>query len=110
MRRQIVAGLLLAVTIVGAQSAERAVRVHRLAVVDPVIPAAQLTKAVGPSYSGFFEELHRLGYIEGQNILIERFSGEGRADHYPEVVRDVIDRDPMSSSQTAPGWCLNLRC
>jgi putative ABC transport system substrate-binding protein len=94
MRRQIVAGLLLAVTIVGAQSAERAVRVHRLAVVDPVIPAAQLTKAAGPSYSGFFEELHRLGYIEGQNILIERFSGEGRADHYPEVVRDVIDRDP----------------
>ena len=28
-----------------------------------------------------FEELTRLGYVEGRNLLIERYSGEGRAAH-----------------------------
>jgi len=28
----------------------------------------------------FFTELNRLGYTEGKNLLVERYSGEGRAD------------------------------
>src|SRR5437867_2849039 len=41
-----------------------------------------------------FEELLRLGYTEGRNLLVERFSGEGRAEHYPELVRDVVRSNP----------------
>ena len=43
-----------------------------------------------------FEELLRLGlgYVEGRNLLIERYSGEGRAAHYPELVRAVVSRNP----------------
>jgi putative tryptophan/tyrosine transport system substrate-binding protein len=35
-----------------------------------------------------------LGYVEGQNLLIERYSGEGRAGHYPDLVREVVSRNP----------------
>jgi len=35
-----------------------------------------------------------LGYIEGQNLLIERYSGEGRALRYPELAREVARRSP----------------
>jgi hypothetical protein len=29
--------------------------------------------------SGFFAELRRLGYVEGENLIIERYSAEGRS-------------------------------
>jgi ABC-type uncharacterized transport system substrate-binding protein len=35
-----------------------------------------------------------LGYIEGQNLVIERYSGEGRAAYYPELARAVVHRNP----------------
>ena len=41
-----------------------------------------------------WDEFRRLGYVEGQNLLIERFSGEGPAAHYPDLARDVVRRNP----------------
>ena len=38
-------------------------------------------------------ELTRLGYVEGRNLLIERYSGEGRAAHYPDLARQIIGRN-----------------
>jgi putative ABC transport system substrate-binding protein len=40
------------------------------------------------------EELTRLGYVEGRNLLIERYSGEGRAAHYPDLARLIIGQHP----------------
>src|SRR5215475_1522724 len=40
-----------------------------------------------PFVKAFFNELRHAGFVEGQNLLIERYSGEGRAKHYPEFVR-----------------------
>ena len=60
------------------------------------IPVAELSEktASHPAYRAFFEELPRLGYVEGRNLIIERFSGGGRAEYYPELVRDVLRRNP----------------
>jgi putative ABC transport system substrate-binding protein len=41
-----------------------------------------------------FNELRRLGYVEEKNLLIDRYSGEGRATHYPDLARDVVARKP----------------
>jgi putative ABC transport system substrate-binding protein len=46
-----------------------------------------------PYFSAFFNELRRLGYVEGQNLLIERYSGGGRASRYPDLARDVVSRN-----------------
>jgi putative ABC transport system substrate-binding protein len=90
-RREFIAGLLL---IAGIQLAERqralSGKVYRMAVVDPVVPTAQQTETLSP----LFQELRRLNYLDGQNLLIERFSGEGRAEHFPELARDVANRNP----------------
>jgi putative ABC transport system substrate-binding protein len=90
-RREFIAGLLL---ITGIQLAERqralSGKVYRVAVVDPVVPTAQQTETL----SLFFQELRRLNYLDGENLLIERFSGEGRAEHFPELARDVVNRNP----------------
>jgi putative ABC transport system substrate-binding protein len=47
-----------------------------------------------PLYQAFFNELRRLGYVEGDNLLIERFSGEGNAAHFSDLAQDVVRRKP----------------
>ena len=46
------------------------------------------------TFRAFFEELGALGYIEGRNLLVERYSAEGQHDHYPELARDVVSARP----------------
>ena len=47
-----------------------------------------------PHYRAFFEELSRLGYVEGQNLGVERYSGGGQPERYAELVRDVVKTHP----------------
>ena len=67
----------------------------RIAIVSDSFPVSKITEANGDSFSkAFFNELRRHGYVEGQTLLIERYSGEGRAARYPELVREVVRSNP----------------
>ena len=55
------------------------------------------------------EELIRLGYVEGRNILIERYSGEGRAAHYPDLVRQIVSRNPDLIIAVGNNFMLDLK-
>jgi putative tryptophan/tyrosine transport system substrate-binding protein len=33
----------------------------------------------------FFQQLKELGYVEGQNLTVERRYSEGRAERFPEL-------------------------
>jgi len=71
-------------------------KAQRIAIVLPSFPVEKMNDAGGdPFFQGLFNELRRLGYIEGQSLLIERYSGEGRgAAHYPDLAREVVSRSP----------------
>jgi putative ABC transport system substrate-binding protein len=47
-----------------------------------------------PAFVAFFKELRQLGYVEGDNLLVERYSGEGRTEHYADLARDVVLSHP----------------
>lgn len=47
-----------------------------------------------PLVPAFLKELRLLGYIEGQNIVIERYSAEERAEYYPKLARKVAESQP----------------
>jgi hypothetical protein len=47
-----------------------------------------------PLGNGFFDELHRLGYVEGRNLVIEQYSSEERAFRNPALARAVVERNP----------------
>jgi len=47
-----------------------------------------------PYYPALFQELRRLGYVEGKNLVVARYSGEGQEDRYPELCRDVVGTKP----------------
>src|SRR5579859_5713926 len=70
-------------------------KMYRIAMLHPSHPVSDLTENGRLNYyREFFHELRRLGYIEGKNLVVERFSGEGRVDHYPELAREAAARNP----------------
>jgi hypothetical protein len=60
----------------------------RLAMVRTAGPASSMTPDGLPQYKVFFEELARLGYVEGQNLMVFRFSAEVFGD---QDVLDAVD-------------------
>jgi putative ABC transport system substrate-binding protein len=70
-------------------------KVYRLAVVHPSDPVFQMTETGGlPAWQALFQELRLLGYVEGQNLVVERYSGEGRVQNYARLAHDVVQRKP----------------
>jgi putative ABC transport system substrate-binding protein len=78
-----------------AARAQQPARPPRVAMFRPAIPPALLTETGGGSaWRAFFGELRRLGYVEGQSLIIERYWAEGRHDRYAEVAREIATRNP----------------
>ena len=78
-----------------AARAQQPSRMKRLAIVHPILPPEMMNEnSESPVYRSFFSELHRLGYIEGNNLLVERRSGEGRTERYSDVARELVALKP----------------
>src|SRR2546428_1515742 len=68
---------------------------HRIAIFHPAIPTTLLTETGGGSaWRAFFAELRRLGYIEGENLIVERYSAEGHHERYADMAREIVTRNP----------------
>ena len=68
---------------------------HRIAIFHPAIPTTLLTETGGGSaWRAFFGELRRLGYVEGENLIIERYSAEGHHERYADLAREIVTRNP----------------
>jgi putative ABC transport system substrate-binding protein len=75
--------------------AQQSTKMYRIAIVHPLWPVAELTETSSNRFwRELFLEIRRLGYVEGQNLAIERYSGEGRAELYPMLARDVANSNP----------------
>jgi ABC-type uncharacterized transport system substrate-binding protein len=98
MKRREFIGLACGASVLAAttsRAAWGAEPVYRIAVLHPSHPVTELTENSRFNYyREFFHELRKLGYIEGRNLTVERFSGEGRVDHYPELAREAVARNP----------------
>jgi putative tryptophan/tyrosine transport system substrate-binding protein len=97
MRRRTFIAALLVAAAAGPAQAQRTAKVYRIARIYPAQPVAEAIKASKTQGSiawFFFEELRRLGFVEGQNLVYERYSAEGRTDEFSELVRDVVRSNP----------------
>jgi len=78
-----------------AARAQQPAKQHRIAFVHSGIPADQLTVTAGPFWvRRFFETLRGLGDIEGGNLVVERYSAEGRSERFASLVAEVVSRNP----------------
>jgi putative tryptophan/tyrosine transport system substrate-binding protein len=75
----------------------------RIALVHSGIPADQLTETGGvPWVREFFQELRRLGYADGRNLVVERYSAEGHLDRLAELARTVVNSRPDAIVTNGP--------
>ena len=93
-RRDFITALGTAATWPLAARAQQPAKMKRIAFVHPSNKVSEISVSGEPGYRAFFEELSRLGYVEGQNLGVERYSGEGRPERYAELVRDVVNTHP----------------
>ena len=93
-RRAFVAGSLSLLATPLAVEAQSAGKVYRIALVHPNARVAGMTEVKNPYFKVLFSELRRLGYVEGQNLVVERRSGYGRPARFPEFARGVVQLQP----------------
>jgi ABC-type uncharacterized transport system substrate-binding protein len=75
--------------------AQQSTTQQRIAIFHPAIPTTLLTETGGGSaWRAFFGELRRLGYVEGENLIIERYSAEGHHERYADLAREIVTRKP----------------
>ncbi len=78
-----------------APRAQQAGKISRVAVLAGGETAADLseTSRLG-HWRAWHDELRRLGYVEGRNLLIDKRSPEGDSRRIPELVRQIISAKP----------------
>jgi putative tryptophan/tyrosine transport system substrate-binding protein len=74
--------LMISIPIAEAQQPKKVPRIGYLSGTDPATDS--------PRAEGIRAALRELGYIEGQNIIIEYRHSEGKRDRYPELVADLV--------------------
>ena len=94
-RRDFIKGIAVSTTWPVVARAQQTAQTHRMALVHPSVSIADMSESGGNSnYAALFKELRRLGYIEGVNLVVTRYSGEGQEDRYPELCREVVRTKP----------------
>jgi putative tryptophan/tyrosine transport system substrate-binding protein len=79
---RIAAGFLVAPV---AARAQQVGKVYRVGILE-TIPAAQNSANLGALRNG----LRDLGYVEGQNLIIEYRSADGRAERFPDLAAELV--------------------
>ena len=80
---------------VGAPQAQEQAKQHRIAIVISSGAVSSISDKGTRAWQAFFEELRRLGDVEGQNLTVDRYSGEGRPEGYADLAREVVSRNPV---------------
>jgi putative tryptophan/tyrosine transport system substrate-binding protein len=77
-----------------AAHAQPAGKVARVALILTTSPVSEMTgpEPIHPLVRAFVRTLRILGYVEGQNLVLERRSAEGRFERFQEIVADLVGR------------------
>src|SRR5262245_54775931 len=92
-RRDFIAGQMMASAMRHAV-AQQPTKTKRIAVVASATKVSDRRVDKHWLYRASFDELNRLGFIEGQNLVVERYSAEGRKERHVELARDVVATHP----------------
>jgi putative ABC transport system substrate-binding protein len=88
-RRTFVTGAVSLLAAPLAVEAKQAGKVYRLGILSPAAPPAP--SDIGAGHTLTLKALRELGYIEGQNLTIERRYAEGKLDQLPALARELVE-------------------
>jgi ABC-type uncharacterized transport system substrate-binding protein len=72
--------------------AQQVGRVYRVGIIASTSPLSEMAgpEPVHPSIRAFVHGLRALGYVEGQNLVLERRSGEGRIERFADIIGELV--------------------
>jgi len=79
-----------------AIEAQHAGKVYRVGLIFSTSPVAEMAGPVPvhPAARAFVQGLRALGYVEGQNLILERRSAEGRYERFGDIVAELVRLKP----------------
>jgi len=71
---------------------QQAGKVYRIGLIAAAQPVSEMAgpEPVSPSWRALVQGLRALGYVEGQNLILERRSAEGRYERFSDVVAELV--------------------
>lgn len=98
-RREFIAGIAATTALslarpVNAQTNARSPSVKRIAFVHPSEKVENMTINGRRTFKEYFGELNRLGFVEGKNLAVERYSALGKRDQYGDLAHTVVASHP----------------
>src|SRR5262245_25221690 len=90
-RRDLLAGLLAATTTSVLRAAEQD-KVRRLAVC--AVAMNNLSDPNNAVWARLFKRLGEIGFVEGRNLIIDRYATEGRPERYAEIAQKIVQGKP----------------
>jgi putative tryptophan/tyrosine transport system substrate-binding protein len=75
-----------------AARAQQPRKVYRVGLIFTTSPVSEMAgpDPIHPLVRTFVQGLATLGYLQGQNLLLEHRSAEGRFERFPEIVRELV--------------------
>src|SRR5262245_4475232 len=75
-----------------AEAQHKAGKVYRIGLIAADVPLSEMAgpEPVSPSWRALVQGLRALGYVEGQNLILERRSAEGRYERFSDVVAELV--------------------
>jgi putative ABC transport system substrate-binding protein len=94
-RREFIAGTAITGFALAKQAcaqANRSTSRKRVAIISPSRPVEQLKNH--PYFRSFLQELSRRGFVEGEHLIVDRYSGGGQTGSYADLARAVVATNP----------------
>lgn len=108
-RRDFLIASAMFASVTGRTTAQQ-VATKRLAFIHPSTKVADMRiGGSDPGFTIYLQELQRLGFVEGQNLKIERYSAEGQADRYEDLAREAVSSRPDLIAVTGVGIANKLK-
>jgi putative ABC transport system substrate-binding protein len=75
-----------------AEAQQPVTRVYRVGFLSPARPLPTLSgsEPSDPAFRAFVHDLRKFGYVEGQNLVLERRSAEGRFERLPDLAAELV--------------------
>jgi ABC-type uncharacterized transport system substrate-binding protein len=77
-----------------AARAQQTARVYRVALVFTTSPVSEMAgpDPIHPVARSFVHGLRALGYLEGQNLVLEHRTAEGKFERFPKIIGELVSR------------------
>jgi len=81
----------------------------RVALVHFSTKVADMRIGGDTGFTIYLQELQRLGYVEGQNLIIDRYSAEGQRERYGELAGEIVSTHPDLIATSGTPLTLELK-